>query len=414
MKLAWGSRVPAWFRDRVVQIAAEVGVDPSHLMACMKFESNFNPEARNPNSSASGLIQWMTATAIEQGTTVEAIRQMTAMEQLELVGKYFAMRQEQFGKIGNSLSSCYMAILSPNAINKPEDAIIFPAGSRAALANRGLDINHDNAVSKAEAASFVAAALFNGMRPENVAEIDDTQAPAPIEDHSTPLPPVTPKEKPMFAGLLGNLLMSVIGGFAQSKQVASVIDKAGPAAPAVTALLNTILSQVAAQAGTTTAAMQADNKVAIAAVSTVQADATKLAAVEDAALAHLNAVGPLIDKMAQMDRELWKAQNEGKQVVSSIAIEEHRAGLWDMTRTLVTAAAAIALGGTAFFLGAILYQSVQGKIDTVLVALAGPLLAIAFGGWRSVLDYRFDGTKESHATQEAQRATERYREETGK
>ena len=208
--------------------------------------------------------------------------------------------------------------------------------------------------------------------------------------------------------------MSVIGGFAQSKQVASVIDKAGPAAPAVTALLNTILSQVAAQAGTTTAAMQADNKVAIAAVSTVQADATKLAAVEDAALAHLNAVGPLIDKMAQMDRELWKAQNEGKQVVSSIAIEEHRAGLWDMTRTLVTAAAAIALGGTAFFLGAILYQSVQGKIDTVLVALAGPLLAIAFGGWRSVLDYRFDGTKESHATQEAQRATERYREETGK
>ena len=410
MKLAWGSRVPSWFRDRVIRLAREGGFDPSWLMACMKFESNFNPEARNPHSSASGLIQFMESTAEGLDTTIEAIRSMSSMEQLEMVDAYF---RPYFGRI-HSLSDCYLAILNPASIGLAEDAIIFPAGSRAALANRGLDINHDNAVSKAEAASFVAAALFNGMRPENVAEIDDTQAPAPIEDHSTPLPPVTPKEKPMFAGLLGNLLMSVIGGFAQSKQVASVIDKAGPAAPAVTALLNTILSQVAAQAGTTTAAMQADNKVAIAAVSTVQADATKLAAVEDAALAHLNAVGPLIDKMAQMDRELWKAQNEGKQVVSSIAIEEHRAGLWDMTRTLVTAAAAIALGGTAFFLGAILYQSVQGKIDTVLVALAGPLLAIAFGGWRSVLDYRFDGTKESHATQEAQRATERYREETGK
>jgi len=217
MRLAWGSRVPSWFRDRVIRLAREGGFDPSHLMACMKFESNFNPEARNPNSSASGLIQFMESTAEGLDTTIEAIRSMSAMEQLEMVDAYF---RPYFGRI-HSLSDCYMAILNPASIGLAEDAIIFPAGSRAALANRGLDINHDNAVSKAEAASFVEAALFNGMRAENVFEIDDTQPAAPIEDHSTPLPPT--QEKPVGALMFLPAILQMI------PQLAGMFGKGGKA-----------------------------------------------------------------------------------------------------------------------------------------------------------------------------------------
>ena len=183
----------------------------------MKFESNFNPEARNPNSSASGLIQFMESTAEGLDTTIEAIRSMSAMEQLEMVDAYF---RPYFGRI-HSLSDCYMAILNPASIGLAEDAIIFPAGSRAALANRGLDINHDNAVSKAEAASFVEAALFNGMRAENVFEIDDTQPAAPIEDHSTPLPPT--QEKPVGALMFLPAILQMI------PQLAGMFGKGGKA-----------------------------------------------------------------------------------------------------------------------------------------------------------------------------------------
>ena len=412
--LAWGARVPEWFRQRVIRIGQERVIDPSHLMACMKFESNFDPTARNPGSTASGLIQFMKGTAEELDTTIEAIREMSAMEQLEMVDAYFKLRIQQFGRI-RSLSDCYMAILSPASVGKSEDAVIFPAGSKAYLANFGLDLDHDNEITKAEAAQFVTRALAEGMKPGNVFTAADTQPPAPIEDHSTTLPPVTPQEKPM-GGLLGSLLMSVIGGFAKSQQVTSVVDKAGPLSPVVTALLNTVLSQVATQAGTTPAAMQADDKAAIAAVSVVQADTAKMAAVEDAALTHLNAVGPLIDKMAQMDKDLWAAQNAGKQTSSSIAIEEHKAGIWDMTRTVVMFAAGVLTVLVVALLGAVVYQSVTGdrSIDPGLLGLSGPIFMAAVTAWAAVIAYRMDGTKESHASAETMRAMASYREEVGR
>jgi len=395
-----------------VRLAREGGFDPSWLMACIKFESNFNPEARNPHSSASGLIQFMESTAEGLDTTIEAIRSMSSMEQLEMVDAYF---RPYFGRI-HSLSDCYLAILNPASIGLAEDAIIFPAGSRAALANRGLDINHDNAVSKAEAASFVAAALFNGMRPENVAEIDDTQAPAPIEDHSTPLPQ---PEKPMGA-LLMPLLMSIVGKFINptvAQNVTSIVTKDGQQSTAAQSLLNTLLSAVAGQAGTTPAAMQADDRAAIAAVAAVQADTAKMKAVEDAAGAHLNAVMPFVQQLAVLDQMRYDAENKGKQTVSSIAIAEHAAGIWDMTKTVVLAVVILLGIVSVGLLAAILVQALTGTrtIDSGLIGLAGPIwTGTVVSGFVAIIAYRFDGTKNSNAATEAMRATERFREETGK
>jgi hypothetical protein len=59
-------------------------------------------------------------------------------------------------------------------------------------------------------------------------------------------------------------------------------------------------------------------------------------------------------------------------------------------------------GGTATLLvlslgAAIIYQSVtcSGDINTGLIGIAGPLLAIAMSVWREVFSYRFDGSKNS-------------------
>ena len=416
MKLAWGAHVSPVFRDKIVNIAAAIGCNPSWLMACMAFETGgtFSPSIRNAaGSGATGLIQFMPSTAVGLGTTVDELAQKSAEDQLDDVFRYFARYS---GRL-HDLADTYMAILYPAAIGLFDSAAIFPAGSKALLMNRGLDLNHDNEVTKAEAASFVTKRLAEGLQDGNSFETagdHDVQPAAPIEDRSTPLPQ---PEKPMGA-LLIPLLMSVVGKFLNptvAQNVTSIVTKDGQQSTAAQSLLNTLLGAVASQAGTTPAAMQADDRAAIAATAAVQADTAKMQAVEDSAAKHLNAVMPFVQQLAVLDQMRYDAEIKGKQTVSTIAIEEHKAGLWDMTKTLVYFGAGAFLLLIFALLGALVYQSVaKGEIDQGLLGLSGPILMAGVTAWTARIAYRFDGTKESHATMEAQRATERYREETGK
>ncbi len=66
-----------------------------------------------------------------------------------------------------SLSDLYMALLWPRAIGAADDAPIFAAGSPQYRANQPLDVNRDLVITKAEAASFVAARLQKGLLPAN-------------------------------------------------------------------------------------------------------------------------------------------------------------------------------------------------------------------------------------------------------
>ena len=166
--LAWGARVSAGFRQKIRAIAGNLSTDPNFLMACMAFETGetFSPSKRNPVSGATGLIQFMPRTAVALGTTTEALAAMTAEAQLDFVAKYFA------GKAGKlaTLADVYMAILWPAAVGKPEDFVLFAKDGPNAVAyqqNRGLDINHDGKVTKAEAASKPAAMLTKGLLPVN-------------------------------------------------------------------------------------------------------------------------------------------------------------------------------------------------------------------------------------------------------
>ena len=91
IEVAWGKKVAAAFKRRVIEIAAEFGIDPNYLMAAMAFESarTFSPRIENPYSGAVGLIQFMPSMARGLGTSTAALKRMTALAQLDYVRRYF-------------------------------------------------------------------------------------------------------------------------------------------------------------------------------------------------------------------------------------------------------------------------------------------------------------------------------------
>jgi hypothetical protein len=169
--LAWGAHVSPQFRTFVRQMALDFPpMQADWPMACMAFESGrtFSPKVKNPHSSATGLIQFMDATAESLGTTTAALAAMTPEKQLEYVWLYFRNQIRAHGPIAR-LSDCYMAILNPVAMGKDDSLVMWIDGTRQFAVNAGLDADKNHQITKAEAAARVAAMLAEGLQPENAA-----------------------------------------------------------------------------------------------------------------------------------------------------------------------------------------------------------------------------------------------------
>lgn len=169
--MAWGAKVSPAFRERVrLTGEQDFHFDPNWLMSCMAFETGrtFSPKVKNPHSTATGLIQFMEFTAAHYGTSTAALAAMTAERQFDFVWLYFRDAIRAHGPI-TRLADCYMAILNPVAMGKPDSFSMWVRGSSAYAVNAGLDSNNDHVITKAEAAAKVAALLAEGLRAENVA-----------------------------------------------------------------------------------------------------------------------------------------------------------------------------------------------------------------------------------------------------
>ena len=160
-EIAWGAKVSPKFKAKVIALCAELGCDPSHLMAAMAFETGatFSASIRNKVSGATGLIQFMPSTAKGLGTTTDALAAMTAEDQLDFVRAYF---QPFKGRL-LTISDVYMAILWPAAVGKPEAHVLFKSPSKQFQQNAGLDVNKDGQVTKGEAAGKVYDRLQKGL-----------------------------------------------------------------------------------------------------------------------------------------------------------------------------------------------------------------------------------------------------------
>lgn len=149
------------FLDRVKQIANKIGCDYKDLLGVMHSESGLNSKATNSKGGATGLIQFMPSTARELGTTTDALRNMSAVQQLDYVEKFLVMvknRSALKGKAKLSAGDLYTLVFMPG---KAGGEVIASAGSSAYFANKGLDTNGDGQITKSELGNRVISHHVN-------------------------------------------------------------------------------------------------------------------------------------------------------------------------------------------------------------------------------------------------------------
>ena len=134
------------FTQKVKDICQNLAIDPDWLMLVMWFETarTFRADIVNPVSGATGLVQFMPRTARSLGTTTEALKNMSNVEQLDYVKRYLS---PYAGRMKNWLD-VYLAVFYPVLIGKPDSAVIDR--EIVAKQNPVFDLNKDLKIHKWE------------------------------------------------------------------------------------------------------------------------------------------------------------------------------------------------------------------------------------------------------------------------
>lgn len=130
------------FTEKVYNISQELDIEANWLMFVMWFESKLNPQAINPVSNATGLIQFMPSTAKGLNTTISKLKSMSNVEQLDYVLKYLKPYK---GKM-KTWVDVYLAVFYPKAMGKPHFVItpdIIAKQNKIFDLNKDLDITVD-------------------------------------------------------------------------------------------------------------------------------------------------------------------------------------------------------------------------------------------------------------------------------
>lgn len=140
-----GELIPKAVSDAIVDGARRLGINPNDLAAVISFETGgtFSTNARNPGSSATGLIQFMEDSDGKKD------------------GKYFGMTRAQFGNLlplqqmDHVVSFLKGKGIKPGAnVAQVYDAVAgygYKKGSKAYASNKVWDVNKDGVIAKGEA-----------------------------------------------------------------------------------------------------------------------------------------------------------------------------------------------------------------------------------------------------------------------
>lgn len=138
------------FLNKVKEIARRINCNYKDLLGVMQSESGLNPQAVNKSSGATGLIQFMPGTAKELGTTTSALKNMSAVQQLDYVEKYLQKMKKSagFGQMEPlSGGQLYALIFLPARAHRE---ILTDSSEKYYTANKGLDKNKDGKITKSE------------------------------------------------------------------------------------------------------------------------------------------------------------------------------------------------------------------------------------------------------------------------
>jgi hypothetical protein len=120
---------------------------------------------RNRTSGATGLIQFMPSTAKRLGTSCRALAEMSNVDQLNYVIKYFlAYENHKY----QDFVDLYCAIFWPAAVGKLDSYII--TSDQVALQNPLFDLNKDKDITKGE----IRQALFKQIPVKYINQIVPT------------------------------------------------------------------------------------------------------------------------------------------------------------------------------------------------------------------------------------------------
>ncbi len=163
-KLDQGKVTEAFLSD-VEGMCSRLDMHCMGLLSIMDFETvgSFRPDIKNPRGSASGLIQFTSATANMLGTTTSKLRSMTQQEQLKYVEDYFEHWDRPHIDYSDP-TQIALTIFHPNSRGKGDD---HPIGIRGAKGERGvayrqnsnLDKNRDGIVTSVE---YIGSSLKRG------------------------------------------------------------------------------------------------------------------------------------------------------------------------------------------------------------------------------------------------------------
>lgn len=142
------------FVEKVKALADRLGIKPNWLMVVFYIETaavrygRINSKIQN-SIGATGLIQFMPATAKALGTSTQALALMRNLEQLDYVEKYLQVYK---GKM-KSLTDTYLAVFFPAAMGKPANTVLqtkhLPA-EKIARFNPAYDLNKDKKITVGE------------------------------------------------------------------------------------------------------------------------------------------------------------------------------------------------------------------------------------------------------------------------
>lgn len=144
------------FFNKVFEISQRLHCDANALMGVMNSESGVDPSVGNADGgSAVGLIQFMPATVRELGTTSAAIKSMSAIKQLDYVEKMINY-SKKIGGISQDQNldsaTLYTLVFLPAYAKRD---VLTARGHKFYEYNKGLDLNKDGVISKADMAARV-------------------------------------------------------------------------------------------------------------------------------------------------------------------------------------------------------------------------------------------------------------------
>jgi hypothetical protein len=173
--LAWGKEAPSPdFIKKVIEIADEVGTNPSWLMTQFWGESRFQPQANLTNGVSSndpsrigkktiggglfGLMKQWSKPAL--GVNFSDFMKMTDLEQLEVARKFYGKAK---GKL-KSMDDVFTYTFWPAALHKKSNYVLMRKGDGVYEQNKQMDVRKVGYITKGDAASLRFKLYQDGMR----------------------------------------------------------------------------------------------------------------------------------------------------------------------------------------------------------------------------------------------------------